>query len=140
MISALQAIDGWVKRVEYQYQTEDALATMKISGQSRSFMQIFSSASPYRKTASLPCGKPVTITIVKLIVLTGNTNKKSIQNATLLGAELLPRTFRNQITDRRAQETAEEPACEYVRWVVGTQVDAGEASNRAQELTMGQRV
>ncbi len=46
MISALQSIDRWVKRVEYQYQTEDALATMKISGQSRSFMQIFSTHPP----------------------------------------------------------------------------------------------
>ena len=46
MISALQAIDRWVKQVEYQYQTEDALATMKISGQSRSFMQIFSTHPP----------------------------------------------------------------------------------------------
>ena len=46
MISALQAIDRWVKRVEYQYQTEDALATMKISGQTRSFMQIFSTHPP----------------------------------------------------------------------------------------------
>lgn len=46
MISALQAIDRWVTRVEYQYKTEDALATMKISGQSRSFMQIFSTHPP----------------------------------------------------------------------------------------------
>ena len=46
MISALQAIDRWVKQVEYRYQTEDALATMKISGQSRSFMQIFSTHPP----------------------------------------------------------------------------------------------
>lgn len=46
MISALQAIDRWVNRAEYQYQTEDALATMKISGQTRSFMQIFSTHPP----------------------------------------------------------------------------------------------
>ncbi len=46
MISALHAIDRWVKRVEYQYQTEDALATMKISGQTHSFMQIFSTHPP----------------------------------------------------------------------------------------------
>lgn len=46
MISALQAIDGWVKRVQYQYSSEDALATMKISGSSRSFMQMFSTHPP----------------------------------------------------------------------------------------------
>ena len=46
MISALQSIDRWVNQVQYQYHTEDALATMKISGQSRSFMQIFSTHPP----------------------------------------------------------------------------------------------
>ncbi len=46
MISALQSIDRWVKQVHYQYQTDDALATMKISGQTRSFMQIFSTHPP----------------------------------------------------------------------------------------------
>jgi len=46
MISALQAIDRWVKQVQYQYHSEDALATMKISGQTRSFMQIFSTHPP----------------------------------------------------------------------------------------------
>ena len=46
MISALQAIDRWVHQVQYQYHTEDALATMKISGQTRSFMQIFSTHPP----------------------------------------------------------------------------------------------
>ncbi len=46
MISALQAIDRWVKQVAYQYQTEDALATMKISGQTRGFMQVFSTHPP----------------------------------------------------------------------------------------------
>ncbi len=46
MISALQAIDRWVNRVEYQYSSEDALATMKISGSSKSFMQMFSTHPP----------------------------------------------------------------------------------------------
>ena len=46
MISALQAIDRWVNRAQFQYSTEDALATMKISGQSRSFMQMFSTHPP----------------------------------------------------------------------------------------------
>jgi heat shock protein HtpX len=46
MISALQAIHRWVNQVQYQYHNEDALATMKISGQTRSFMQIFSTHPP----------------------------------------------------------------------------------------------
>jgi heat shock protein HtpX len=46
MISALQSIDRWVNQVQYQYHTEDALATMKISGKTRSFMQIFSTHPP----------------------------------------------------------------------------------------------
>ncbi len=46
MISALQSIDRWVNQVQYQYHSEDALATMKISGQTRSFMQIFSTHPP----------------------------------------------------------------------------------------------
>ena len=46
MISALQSINQWVTQSQYQYQTEDALATMKISGRSRSFMQVFSTHPP----------------------------------------------------------------------------------------------
>ncbi|GJL62175.1 MAG: protease HtpX [Nitrospirales bacterium] len=46
MISALQSIDRWVKGVQYQYSTEDALATMKISGQTRSMMQMFATHPP----------------------------------------------------------------------------------------------
>jgi len=46
MISALQSINRWVNQVQYQYHTEDALATMKISGRTRSFMQIFSTHPP----------------------------------------------------------------------------------------------
>ncbi|MEC4673519.1 MAG: zinc metalloprotease HtpX, partial [Nitrospirota bacterium] len=43
MISALQSIDRWVNQVQYQYHKEDALATMKISGQTRS---LFSTHPP----------------------------------------------------------------------------------------------
>jgi heat shock protein HtpX len=46
MISALQAIDRWVNKAQFQYSTEDALATMKISGQSKSFMQMFATHPP----------------------------------------------------------------------------------------------
>lgn len=46
MISALQSIDRWVNQVQHQYHAEDALATMKISGQTRSFMQVFSTHPP----------------------------------------------------------------------------------------------
>ena len=52
MISALESIDRWVKQIKYQYQTEDALATMKISGQTRSFMQIFSTHPPIEDRVS----------------------------------------------------------------------------------------
>ena len=46
MISALQSINRWVNQVQYQYHSEDALATMKISGRTRSFMQFFSTHPP----------------------------------------------------------------------------------------------
>ena len=46
MISALQSIDRWVSQVQYQHHKEDALATMKISGQTRSFMHVFSTHPP----------------------------------------------------------------------------------------------
>ena len=46
MISALQSIERWVERTQFEYSTQDALATMKISGQTRSFMQIFSTHPP----------------------------------------------------------------------------------------------
>ncbi len=46
MISALQSINRWVTQSQYRYQTEDALATMKISGRSHSVMQIFSTHPP----------------------------------------------------------------------------------------------
>jgi heat shock protein HtpX len=41
MISALHAIDRWVKRAEIQYTTQDPLATMKISGKSGGVLRLF---------------------------------------------------------------------------------------------------
>jgi heat shock protein HtpX len=46
MISALQGIDRWAQRTQFEYSTQDALATMKISGKSRSFMQLFATHPP----------------------------------------------------------------------------------------------
>lgn len=46
MISALQAIDRWVKGTQFEYQTDDALATMKISGRTSSFMKLFATHPP----------------------------------------------------------------------------------------------
>ena len=46
MIAALQSIDRWVQQTQFEYGSQDALATMKISGQSRSFMQLFSTHPP----------------------------------------------------------------------------------------------
>lgn len=46
MISALQAIDRWVKRTQMEYTTQDALATMKISGKTSSFLHIFATHPP----------------------------------------------------------------------------------------------
>ncbi|MEJ2231014.1 MAG: protease HtpX [Nitrospirales bacterium] len=46
MISALQGIDRWVQRAQFEYSSQDALATMKISGKSHSFMQIFATHPP----------------------------------------------------------------------------------------------
>ena len=42
MISALQAIDRWVQGTQFQYNSDDAMATMKISGNTSSFMKLFS--------------------------------------------------------------------------------------------------
>jgi heat shock protein HtpX len=41
MMSALHAIDRWVKRAEVQYTTQDPLATMKISGKSGGVLRLF---------------------------------------------------------------------------------------------------
>lgn len=42
MISALQAIGTWVQQSQIEYGTKDALATMKISGNTGGFMSLFS--------------------------------------------------------------------------------------------------
>jgi heat shock protein HtpX len=46
MISALQALDRWVKRTQMEYTTQDALATMKISGKSGGFLHLFATHPP----------------------------------------------------------------------------------------------
>ena len=46
MIAALRAIDRWVNRAQFEYATQDALATMKISGRSGGFMSLFSTHPP----------------------------------------------------------------------------------------------
>jgi len=46
MISALRAIDRWVNRAQFQYSTQDALATMKISGKAGGVMSLFSTHPP----------------------------------------------------------------------------------------------
>ncbi|MEP6958103.1 MAG: protease HtpX [Nitrospirota bacterium] len=46
MISALRAIDRWVNRTQIEYSTQDALATMKISGNSSGFMHLFATHPP----------------------------------------------------------------------------------------------
>jgi heat shock protein HtpX len=46
MISALRAIDRWVTRTQFQYSTQDALATMKFSGRAGGFMSLFSTHPP----------------------------------------------------------------------------------------------
>ena len=46
MIGALRAIDQWATRTQFQHSTNDALATMKISGQTGGFMSLFSTHPP----------------------------------------------------------------------------------------------
>ena len=46
MISALRAIDRWVTRSQVEYSTQDALATMKISGNTSGFMHLFATHPP----------------------------------------------------------------------------------------------
>lgn len=46
MIAALQAIDRWINRAQMEYSTQDALATMKISGKSSGFMHLFATHPP----------------------------------------------------------------------------------------------
>ena len=46
MIGALRAIDSWVKRAQVEYSTQDALATMKISGNTGGIMHLFATHPP----------------------------------------------------------------------------------------------
>jgi heat shock protein HtpX len=46
MISALRAIDRWVTRSQVEYSSQDALATMKISGNTSGFMHLFATHPP----------------------------------------------------------------------------------------------
>ncbi len=46
MISALRAIDRWVHRAQCEYATQDALATMKISGKTSGFLSLFATHPP----------------------------------------------------------------------------------------------
>lgn len=46
MISALRAIDRWVNRAQFEYSTQDALATMKISGKAGGVMSLFATHPP----------------------------------------------------------------------------------------------
>ncbi|MBH0185084.1 MAG: M48 family metalloprotease, partial [Nitrospira sp.] len=46
MIAALRAIDRWVSQTQFQHATQDALATMKISGQAGGVMSLFSTHPP----------------------------------------------------------------------------------------------
>jgi len=46
MIAALRAIDRWASRSQVEYSTQDALATMKISGKSSGFMHLFATHPP----------------------------------------------------------------------------------------------
>lgn len=46
MIGALRSIDRWVKRTQFEYSTQDALATMKIAGKSSGVMHLFATHPP----------------------------------------------------------------------------------------------
>ena len=46
MIGALRTIDAWVKRAQVEYSTQDALATMKISGNTGGIMHLFATHPP----------------------------------------------------------------------------------------------
>lgn len=46
MIGALRGIDRWVNRAQFEYASQDALATMKIAGQSSGFMHLFATHPP----------------------------------------------------------------------------------------------
>jgi len=46
MIKALHAIDRWVNRAQFEYTTQDALATMKISGNTSGFLHLLATHPP----------------------------------------------------------------------------------------------
>ncbi len=46
MISALRGLDRWVSRAQMQYSTQDALATMKISGNTGGFLHLLATHPP----------------------------------------------------------------------------------------------
>jgi len=46
MIGALRGIDRWVNRAQFEYSSQDALATMKIAGNSSGFMHLFATHPP----------------------------------------------------------------------------------------------
>jgi len=46
MINALRGIDRWVNRAQFEYTGQDALATMKIAGNSSGFMHLFATHPP----------------------------------------------------------------------------------------------
>ncbi len=46
MIGALQGIDRWVNRAQFEYSNQDALATMKIAGKSSGIMHLFATHPP----------------------------------------------------------------------------------------------
>lgn len=46
MISALRAIDGWVNRAQFAYDSQEPLATMKISGKTGGLMSLFATHPP----------------------------------------------------------------------------------------------
>lgn len=46
MIAALQSIDRWVNRAQFEYSAQDALATMKIAGKSSGIMHLFATHPP----------------------------------------------------------------------------------------------
>ena len=46
MIAALRVIDQWVDKAQFEHSTQDALATMKISGKSSGFLHMFATHPP----------------------------------------------------------------------------------------------
>ena len=46
MIAALRGIDQWINKAQFEHSTQDALATMKISGKSSGFLHMFATHPP----------------------------------------------------------------------------------------------